>query len=52
MSWWANLKHEWATMPWTPRARRIGTAIELVAGVTILVFGGVIVEGIVQWLLS
>jgi hypothetical protein len=49
---WQAFLDEWRTFPWTPRARRIGHAVQFVAGVLVLVFGAAIVEGIGTWLVS
>lgn len=46
----ANLVHEWRTMPWTPRARRIGRVLES-AGILMLIMAPVWAEGVVRLVL-
>lgn len=46
----AGLVDEWRTIPWTPRARRIGRVLENVGVFVLLMFGPSLVLGIVNWL--
>ena len=46
----ARFVDEWQTIPWTPRARRLGHALVGVFFVTTIVFGPALAEGFVNWL--
>ncbi len=47
----SRLIAEFRAIPWTPRGRRIGRVLELVAGTIVLVFGPALAVGLVEWIL-
>jgi hypothetical protein len=49
-AWWESTKDDWRTMPWTPRARRIGHVIQLTVAFVAIVFGPAVVTAGVNWL--
>jgi hypothetical protein len=46
----ANVVHEWRTMPWTPRGRRVGRVIEGTFVFVLLMFGPCLTVALVNWL--
>lgn len=49
-AWWDRTVWEWRTMPWTPRARRIGNALQLTGVFVAIMFGPSLVLAAVNWL--
>lgn len=47
----SRLIAEFRAIPWNARGRKVGHALELVAGTIILVFGPALAVGLVEWIL-